>query len=45
VHREVIKLTKQENWYSEDLFARFTPIDSEGTWNGRDPLADLLTKN
>ncbi len=38
IHAEVIKLTRAENWYREELFARFVPIASEGTWNGRNPL-------
>ncbi|MFC6999645.1 spheroidene monooxygenase [Rufibacter roseus] len=41
-HREVIKQTRSKGWYTEELFARFTPISSHGTWNGKDPLSGLL---
>ena len=37
-HAEVIRKTKQENWYSEDMFVRFKPIASFGTLNGTNPL-------
>ncbi|MEJ8756583.1 spheroidene monooxygenase [Pontibacter sp. H259] len=37
-HMEVIKRTRAENWYSEELFARFIVTKTEGTWLGTDPL-------
>ncbi len=40
-HAEVIKLTRSENWYKEELFARFKPLESFGSLHGKDPLGDL----
>ncbi len=37
-HAEVIKLTRKEKWYKEELFARFNILESRGTLNGHDPL-------
>ncbi|MCC8426051.1 DUF3291 domain-containing protein [Mucilaginibacter sp. UR6-11] len=37
-HSEVIRKTRTENWYKEELFARFKPIATFGTIKGNDPL-------
>jgi hypothetical protein len=41
-HSEVIRKTRNENWYSEEMFVRFKPIASFGSLNGNDPLKGKL---
>ena len=42
LHRQAIRGTRQQHWFKEDMFARFVPIATEGTWQGADPLQAYL---
>ena len=40
-HGRAIRAVREGNWFAEELYARFQLLGSEGTWQGRDPLAGL----
>ncbi len=41
-HAEVIRKTRKENWYSEDMFIRFKPLAVYGSLRGINPLKGKL---
>ena len=41
-HAEVIKKTRKEDWYSEDMFVRFKITNSKGSLKGINPLTGKL---
>jgi len=40
-HGDAIKAVRAGDWFSEELFARFSVHSDTGTWNGTSPLAQL----
>jgi spheroidene monooxygenase len=38
-HGRAIQAVRAENWFSEELYARFRILDNWGTWDGKNPLA------
>ncbi len=38
-HGRAIQAVRAENWFSEELYARFRILDNWGTWGGKNPLA------
>ncbi|MEO0912824.1 MAG: spheroidene monooxygenase [Pseudomonadota bacterium] len=38
-HARAIKAVREGDWFSEELYARFRVVASEGSWGGVDPLA------
>lgn len=33
-HKEVVKLTRERNWYKEEMFTRFQVLEVDGQWEG-----------
>jgi hypothetical protein len=42
-HQEAIRKTRKIDWYKEELFVRFQPYRSLGTWGGENVLAPFLS--
>jgi spheroidene monooxygenase len=42
-HAEAIRAVRDEGWFREELYARFTLLHDEGTWGGTSPLKNLDT--
>ena len=38
-HGRAIAAVRAENWFSEELYARFRILDEWGSWDGKYPIA------
>ncbi len=41
-HGRAIQSVRAENWFAEELYARFSILEDWGTWGGKRPLAGTL---
>lgn len=41
LHAEAIRAVRDNDWFREELYARFAIKSDDGTWNGASPLAQL----
>jgi hypothetical protein len=39
-HHEAIETTRRKKGFKEELYARFQPIATRGTWFGKDPIGE-----
>ncbi|GAC1528460.1 MAG: hypothetical protein NVS3B12_00460 [Acidimicrobiales bacterium] len=42
IHADVVRRTRTERWYAEELFAAFSIVSHAGTWDGTDPLGIVI---
>jgi spheroidene monooxygenase len=40
-HAEAIRAVRQEGWFREELYARFSVLSDMGSWNGKSPLQSI----
>lgn len=43
-HADAIRAVRAEGWFREELYARFSLLEDEGTWGGTSPLQQLETR-
>ncbi len=43
-HAEAIQAVRDQGWFNEELYARFRVSGTQGTWQGRAPLAPIAEK-
>ncbi len=41
-HATAMKAARDNGWFAEELYARFHVLETQGKWNGSDPLAGAL---
>jgi hypothetical protein len=41
-HAQAVARTRKAHGFSEELYARFTVLRSEGTWRNSDPVLGLM---